>query len=233
MEIDYVEMVRGAQRELNLYKTVHCEHCNGLGGELSAGQKICPTCQGSGRIETMRRSFFGSFSQVSECHECHGSGKVFEKKCSKCGGDGRIKEEQKLEIKIPAGISDGQTLSMGGQGEAGERGSSAGDLLITIRVVGHKKFTRKGLDLLSTEQIPFSVATLGGKVEIETISGPLVLKIPSGTQSGEIFRIKGEGVPELGGRNVGNQLVTVVVKVPKSLSREQKNIIEKMREQGM
>lgn len=233
IEIDYFEMVKGVEKELNLYKRVHCNRCEGSGGEPGAGQKTCPTCHGSGKVETVRRSFFGSFAQVSECHECQGVGKIYEKKCSKCGGDGRVKEEQKLEIKIPAGISDGQTLSVGGQGEAGERGMRAGDLLVTIHVAPHKKFKRKGLDILSTEQIPFSVAALGGKVEIETISGNLILKIPTGTQSGETFRIKGEGVPDLGGRNIGNQLITVVVKVPKSLSREQKKIVEQMRDQGI
>ncbi|MFA5994441.1 MAG: DnaJ C-terminal domain-containing protein, partial [Parcubacteria group bacterium] len=177
IEIDYFEMVKGVEKELNLYKRVHCNRCEGSGGEPGAGQKTCPTCHGSGKVETVRRSFFGSFAQVSECHECQGVGKIYEKKCSKCGGDGRVKEEQKLEIKIPAGISDGQTLSVGGQGEAGERGMRAGDLLVTIHVAPHKKFKRKGLDILSTEQIPFSVAALGGKVEIETISGNLILKI--------------------------------------------------------
>ncbi|HCU70726.1 MAG TPA: molecular chaperone DnaJ [Candidatus Moranbacteria bacterium] len=233
MEIDYYEMVRGTQRELNLYKSVACDRCDGEGGEPGTGQKTCPTCKGKGKIETVRRSFFGTFSQIAECHECHGSGRIFEKKCSKCGGDGRVKEEQKIEIKIPAGISDGQTLSVSEQGEAGEQGAIAGDLLVTIHVVPHKKFKRKGLDILSTEQVPFSVAVLGGKIEIETISGSLILKIPNGTQSGEVFRIKGEGVPELGGRGAGNHLVTVVVKVPKSLSREQKKIVEQMRDQGI
>ncbi|EKE11872.1 MAG: chaperone HSP40, co-chaperone with DnaK [uncultured bacterium] len=233
MEIDYYEMVRGTQRELNLYKSVTCDRCDGEGGEPGTGQKTCPTCKGKGKIETVRRSFFGTFSQIAECHECHGSGRIFEKKCSKCGGDGRVKEEQKIEIKIPAGISDGQTLSVSEQGEAGEQGAIAGDLLVTIHVVPHKKFKRKGLDILSTEQVPFSVAVLGGKIEIETISGSLILKIPNGTQSGEVFRIKGEGVPELGGRGAGNHLVTVVVKVPKSLSREQKKIVEQMRDQGI
>jgi molecular chaperone DnaJ len=233
VEIDYAEMVRGVQREFNLFKSVHCDRCDGQGGEPGTGQKTCPTCHGSGRVETMRRSFFGNFSQVSECHDCLGAGKIFEKKCSKCKGEGRVKEEEKISVEIPAGISDGQTLSMEGRGEAGERGAMAGDLLITVHVSAHRKFKRKGLDILSTEEIPYSVAALGGKVEIETISGSLILKIPAGTPSGEVFRVKGSGVPDLGGRDIGNHLVTVVVRVPKSLSREQKNIIEKMRDQGI
>ncbi len=233
VEITYGEMVSGATKEINLYKRAVCDHCEGTGGEPNASIKTCPTCKGAGRVETMRRSLFGSFSQVTECPECHGKGKVYEKKCSKCGGDGRVKQEEKINLKIPAGIADGQTMSMGGHGEAGELGASAGDLYINVHVLPHKKFKRKGNDLLSTEFVPFSVAVLGGKIEIETIAGSLVLKIPTGTQSGETFRVKGEGVPDLNGRGVGNQLVTVVVKVPKSLSREQKDLLEKLKNQGI
>lgn len=233
VEITFSEMVNGAEREINLYKRTICNHCDGTGSEPNTVKKTCPTCKGAGRIETMRRSIFGSFSQVSECPECRGEGKIYEKKCSKCGGDGRVKEEQKIKLKIPAGIADGQTVSMQGYGEAGEKGARAGDLYINVHVLAHKKFKRKGNDILSTEFVPFSVAALGGKIEIETISGNLILKIPAGTQSGEIFRIKGEGVPELQGRGVGNHLITVVVKVPKSLSREQKNLLEQLRNQGI
>ena len=233
VEISFAEMVNGTEKDIELYKRVVCDRCHGSGGEPQADMKTCPTCKGSGRVETLRRSLFGSFSQVSECPECHGEGKIYEKKCSKCGGDGRVKEEQKIKLNIPAGIADGQTMSMQGQGEAGEKGAPAGDLYINIRVLPHKKFKRRGQDILSTEFVPFSVAALGGKIEIETINGTLILKIPSGTQSGEVFRIKGAGVPELGGRGVGNQMVTVVVKVPKSLSREQKDLLEKLKNQGI
>ncbi len=233
VEITYGEMVSGVTKEINLYKRAVCDRCEGMGGEPSASLKTCPTCKGAGRVETMRRSLFGSFSQVTECPECQGKGKVYERKCSECGGDGRVKQEEKISLKIPAGIADGQTMSMGGHGEAGEMGAQAGDLYINVRVLPHKKFKRQGNDLLSAEFVPFSVASLGGKIEIETIAGSLVLKIPAGTQSGEVFRIKGEGVPDLNGRGMGNQLVTVVVKVPKSLSREQKDLLEKLKNQGI
>ncbi len=233
VEIIFSEMVHGTEKEIKLYKRATCDRCNGSGGEPGADLKTCPTCKGSGRIQTTRRSLFGSFSQVSECPECHGSGQIYEKKCSKCGGDGRVREEQTVELKIPAGISDGQTISVKGQGEAGERGAQAGDLYVNVHVLPHKKFTRKGNDILSTEYVPFSVATLGGKIEIDTIEGKLILKIPAGTPSGEVFRVKGKGIPELHGRGVGNQLVTVVVQVPKSLSRDQKALLEKLKDQGI
>jgi len=233
IEIDFAEMVSGVEKEVSLYKRVVCDHCDGEGAEPGSEKKTCPTCKGKGRVETLRRSLFGSFSQVTECPECHGEGKVFVKKCSKCGGDGRVKQEEKITIKIPAGIAHGQTISMRGAGEAGERGAAAGDLYVQIHVKAHKKFKRQGNDILSTEFVPFSVATLGGKIEIETITGNLILKIPTGTQSGEVFRIKESGVPDLNGRGVGNQLVTVIVKVPKSLSRQQKKLLEELKNQGI
>lgn len=228
-EISFEEMVKGAEREMNLYIQAVCDRCQGSGGEPGTGKKTCPTCKGAGQIRKTTRSFLGSFSQVSTCPECKGEGAVYEKKCSKCGGNGRTKEERKIKIKIPAGIENSQTISLQGQGEAGERGARSGDLYVNIHVRPHEKFERFGNDILSTEYIPFTVATLGGKAEIDTIDGKLILKIPSGTQSGETFRIKGRGVPDLNGRGIGNQLVKVVVKVPKKLSREQKELLEKLR----
>jgi molecular chaperone DnaJ len=233
LEITFEEMVKGATREVNLYKTVECSHCSGTGGEPGTSKKTCPECKGKGQIRTVRRSFLGNFEQVVICPQCQGEGKIFEKKCRQCGGDGRRKEEKTISIKIPAGIQDGQAISLQGQGEAGEKGARAGDLYASIHVQSHSKFTRKGLDITSTEYIPFSMAVMGGKIEVETIDGKLVLKIPAGTQSGEIFRIKEKGVPELNGRNIGNQLVKVVVKTPKNLSRRQKELIEELQEEGI
>lgn len=232
-EITFEEMVNGTCKNIKLYKSVVCEHCKGLGGEPGTGSKKCPTCGGSGQIRKTSRSFFGTFSQVSECPECQGEGIVFEKKCRECGGDGRVKKYQDIAINIPAGIQDGQTISVEGAGEAGAKGSVPGDLYILIHVKPHTKFSRRGQDILSTEYIPFSVATLGGKVEIDTIEGKLILKIPAGTQSGETFRIKEKGISDLRGRSVGSQMVKIMVKTPKDLSREQKKIIENLKEIGL
>ena len=233
MEIDFSEMTRGAEKEINLYKSVVCDRCGGKGAEPGSKIKTCPTCGGSGRVQKTSRSFFGSFSQVTECPECHGEGTVPDKKCAKCGGDGRVKEEKRIKINIPAGIQNGQAISVPGQGEAGGKGAQPGDLYVLVRVKAHAKFTRQGNDILSTEYIPFSLAVLGGKTEIDTIGGRLTLKIPSGTQSGETFRIKNEGVPELHGRGRGSQIVKIVVKTPKNLSREQKDLLERLKGQGI
>jgi molecular chaperone DnaJ len=233
IEITFAEMIRGADKEVELYKRVACDHCHAEGNEPGSSKKTCSACGGAGKVRKTTNSFFGSFAQVITCPDCHGEGVVYEKKCSKCGGDGRVKESTKIKISIPAGIADGQSISVEGQGEAGGRGARSGDLYVAIHVKKHPKFVRKGDDILSTEEIPFSMAVFGGKIEIETVLEKLVLKIPAGTASGETFRIKNAGAPDLHGRGTGSHLVTVVVKVPKNLSREQKNLLEKLQDQGM
>jgi molecular chaperone DnaJ len=228
IEIDFQEMIFGTERKISLRKGVRCDRCDGSGGEPGTNKKTCPVCKGSGRIERVTRSFFGSFSHVGVCTECQGAGKIYEKKCSKCGGDGRITQDKTIDVKIPAGISDGQTISIQGEGQAGERGASAGDLYILVHIKPNEKFSRKGLDVISTEYISFSKAALGGEINMETAYGRLVLRIPQGTQSGEIFRIKEKGIPDLNGRSIGNHLVKIIVKIPKKISREQRSIIEQL-----
>jgi molecular chaperone DnaJ len=228
VEIDFSEMVRGTTRQINLRKSAVCEACLGTGGEKNSELKTCSTCGGAGRVQKVSRSFFGNFSQVAECPDCHGVGKRVEKKCSKCGGDGRVMAENQLEIAIPAGIDDGQTLSMSGAGEAGGVGGVSGDLYINVHVKAHKDFKRNGQDILSSVEIPFSTAALGGETIIETIDGRLTLKIPAGTQSGEQFRIRDKGVPNLHSGARGNQLVKVIVRIPKRLSRDQKRLLEEL-----
>lgn len=228
VEIDFLEMVNGTEREIRLRKRSVCDRCSGTGGEPGTQPKTCPVCKGSGQVRKTTNSFFGAFSQISACPECQGEGKTYEKKCTKCGGDGRIRSDETIKIKIPSGIQDGGTLSMAGAGEAGEKGAVPGDLYIAVHVRPHPKFSRQGNDILSTEHISFSVAAIGGEKMIETVWGKLTLKIPSGTQSGEIFRIKEKGILDFSGRKRGNQLVKIIVDVPKKLSREQKKLIEEL-----
>jgi len=233
VELTFEEMVSGAHREIDLYQSVACDVCGGSGGEPGAKQETCSTCKGSGQIHKTVSSFFGSFSQAYVCPTCQGMGKTFSQKCHKCRGEGRVKQSRKVAVDIPAGISNGQTLSMQGQGEAGERGAQNGDLYITVHILNHNKFTREGNNLLSSEHISFSQASLGDKINVETIDETVKMKIPAGTQSGELFRIKGKGVPSLGRTNRGDHLVKIIVDVPKNVSREQRKIIEQLGKAGL
>lgn len=234
VEINFEEMVSGAEREVSLLRKTTCDICHGSGGEPGSKEQTCPTCNGAGQVRKTVRSMFGTFSQASMCQTCNGVGKTYAEKCHKCKGDGRVREQQTIKIDVPAGISDGQTISLQGYGEAGERGAQSGDLYVTVHVKAHPKFERKGNNILSQEHIKISQAVLGDKINVQTIEGYVKMKIPNGTQSGEIFRIKGQGIPELGRRGYrGDQLVTVVVDVPKNPTRAQKKIIEELGKQGL
>ena len=233
-EINFEEMVSGAQREVTLNRRTTCDVCRGTGGEPGSKEETCPTCQGAGQVRKAVRSGFGTFSQVATCDTCAGAGKVYAQKCHKCRGEGAVKEQQTVKIDVPTGISDGQTISLQGYGEAGERGAQSGDLYVTVHVKPHPKFERKGNNVLSEEHIKYSQAVLGDKIDVQTIEGYVKMKIPSGTQSGEIFRIKGQGIPELGRRGYrGDQLVKVIVNIPKNPSRPQKKIIEELGKNGL
>jgi len=164
------------------------------------------------------------------CSECGGEGKVPEKKCQKCGGKGRVREYEKIKVKIPAGIKDGQSVRLESLGEAGERGGEAGDLYVNVHVIPDERFERDGDDIHSIAEISFSQAALGDKIAVDTISGEVKLKIPAGTQSGEIFRLKGHGVKHLSRFGHGDQYVRIQVVTPKNLTREEKEIFEKLKE---
>lgn len=230
LEITFEEMVNGTKRKIEIYKRSVCDKCFGTGGEPGSYQKKCSICKGTGQVKKNMRSIFGSFSQVSVCPECSGEGKFYEKKCSQCGGDGRVKKNEEIEIEIPAGILDGQTISISGAGEAGEKGAQSGDLYILVHILSHKKFVRKNQDILSEEKISFAKAALGGETKVETIFGELILKIPAGTQSGEIFRIKNKGVPNFQNRGQGHHLVKIIVEVPTRLNQRQKKLIQELQE---
>jgi molecular chaperone DnaJ len=228
VEISFEEMVRGAKRSVRLRKSIVCDKCDGTGGEPGAKVETCSTCHGQGQVQQRVQSFFGAIAQVVTCPTCHGKGKTFSEKCHKCGGDGKVNGDVEIPIEIPSGIEDGQSLSLQGQGEAGSQGGRNGDLIVAVHVLPHQKLKRKGDDIISDEHINFANATLGSKISVETIDGPVIMKVPEGTQSGEIFRIKDKGVPFLQRRGRGSHLVKIVVDVPKKLSREQKRLIEEL-----
>ena len=230
IEITFAEMALGTEKELEIYKKVSCSTCDGSGVEPGSKKVECPTCKGEGQIRSNRRTILGTFQQTSVCPDCQGEGKIPEKKCKKCGGDGRVREYEKIKIKIPAGIKNGQTIRLENSGEAGEKGGGSGDLYVNVHVASDKRFQRKEDDIHSEAKISFSQAALGDKIEVETINGDVKLKIPAGTQSGEIFRLKGHGLKHLSRFGHGDQYVKIQVVTPKDLSREQRELLEKLQE---
>jgi molecular chaperone DnaJ len=230
VEISFEEMVRGVEKEITLRKLSQCTTCRGSGGKPGSNQHTCSVCKGSGQVRRTVQSIFGTFAQASVCENCRGSGKTYAEQCPTCQGIGRREAEEKIAVAIPAGIRDTQVLSMAGQGAAGEAGSGAGDLFIVVHVRPHATLKRRGDDILSTLDITFPQAALGDKITLTTIEGPVTMKIPSGTQAGEVFRIKGKGVPHVGQFGRGDHLVSISLKIPKKLSSEEKKAIEFLRD---
>ncbi|MDD5043218.1 MAG: molecular chaperone DnaJ [Patescibacteria group bacterium] len=226
LQIDFREAVFGGEKELELYKNIICERCGGSGAEPGSKIISCVSCGGAGRVRKVQRTFLGAMETSSVCPECRGAGNKPEKLCSECRGAGIKKGNEKIKVKIPAGINSGDTVKYSGKGEAVGRDGLAGNLYVNFNVKPHPEFSRDAFDILNTITISFPQAALGDKVEVSTIDGSVNLKIPAGTQSGTIFRIKGRGVPKLRGSGRGDQLVTVKVEVPKNLTRKQKKMLE-------
>lgn len=226
MTIDFMDVVRGVEKEIVLDKLNECDKCKGSGAEPGTKIKTCSACSGSGQVKKAKQTMFGTFAQIATCDDCDGSGEIPEKKCTKCYGKGRLKERKGIKIKIPAGIEDGQTIRLSGKGEASPIGVPAGDLYLNVRVRTDKKFTREGSDILSETEISFPQATLGTTVDVETVQGKIKLRIPAGTQSGKTFKLTGKGMPIINSGRVGDHLVTIHVKTPTKLSRKQRKMLE-------
>jgi len=226
MTIDFDEAVKGVTREIVIDKYNECSHCSGSGAEPGSKIETCKTCGGSGQIKRARQTMFGTIAQTTVCDTCGGSGKVPDKKCSRCHGEGRLKERVGVKVKVPAGINSGQTIRLAGKGEAGKAGTPAGDLYLTILVRSDKRFARDGANIHSETEITFPQAALGTTVDVETVSGKVKLKIPSGTQSGKVFRLSEKGMPHLNREGHGDHFVTVNVKTPTRLSRKQRKLLE-------
>ncbi|MDD5294535.1 MAG: DnaJ C-terminal domain-containing protein, partial [Patescibacteria group bacterium] len=228
LTIDFSEAVFGAEKEISLQKTVKCDKCGGNGAEPGAKIETCKACKGSGRQTRIQRTIFGQVQTQVPCPDCNGEGKTFSEKCKKCGGNGIVRELTNLKVRIPAGIDEGESIRLSGEGEAGARGASAGDLYLKIRVKPDKRFERDGYDIKSTSEIKFSQAALSDKIEVETVDGPIKLKIPEGTQSGTVFKLRDRGVIKLNGRGRGDHLIKVIIKTPTNLSRKQRKALEEL-----
>lgn len=226
MSVSFMEAVFGAEKEISFRKRTVCSHCGGQGAEPGTKVETCPECSGSGRVRKVQRTILGNIQTEAVCPRCSGEGKIFSQACSHCSGEGVANEITNLKIKIPAGINNGETIRLSGQGEAGGKGASAGDLYLRIKVSPSREFTRDGRDIRTQSEISFSQAALGDKIDIKTVHGNVALKIPEGTQSSTIFKLKGKGVPVLNGHGNGDHLVEVVVRTPKNLSRKQKELLK-------
>jgi len=226
LEISLEEASQGFNKEIEIRKLVVCDKCQGKGGE---SLKKCPHCGGSGYEQRRGNSLFGIFIQQVPCSECGGRGEIPEKICSKCHGEGRIKELTKIKIEVPPGIDHGQILKISGQGEAGPYGGPSGDLLVTILIKPHKYFKRQNDNLIYDLSINFAQAALGDKIEIPTLENHVELKIPSGTQSNDVIKLKNKGMPSLYGRRRGDLLIRIKVEIPKKLSHKQKKIIQSLK----
>jgi molecular chaperone DnaJ len=222
LEISLEEAARGVEKEITFRRAVSCERCHGSGAEPGSKRVTCPTCRGAGQI---RRSG-GIITFTQACPTCGGAGTKVEKACTACHGEGRVAKTTKLNVRIPPGVDTGSRLRSVGNGEAGVSGGQAGDLYIVLSVTEHDIFERQGDDLFCEIPIKFTLASLGGTIEVPTLSGKASLKIPVGTQSGTTFRLKGKGMPSLRGGGHGDQLVRVHVEVPTSLTAEQRKKLE-------
>lgn len=226
--LDFEQAIFGAEEQVALNLEDTCLHCKGSGAEPGASVKTCPTCKGSGQVNQAMNTIFGQINQTVTCQTCHGEGKVPEKICSVCHGKGTQRRRKEVKIKIPAGIDDGATIRLSGYGEA-VKGGSKGDLYVNVRVKPHKKFTREGSLILSTETVDMITATLGGELQVATVDGPLTMKIPAGTQSGTDFKLANHGAPSLRGGGRGAHIVTVHVQTPTKLTKHQKELLQEFK----
>ncbi|HSX18448.1 MAG TPA: molecular chaperone DnaJ [Candidatus Saccharimonadales bacterium] len=232
VEITFEQAIFGTEVELSLNLEDTCEHCKGTTVEPGYDLKTCDECKGTGQVTRVTRTIFGNIQQATTCPKCHGSGKIPEKLCSVCRGRGTQRKNQAITLKIPAGIDDGATIRLREQGEAIAHGPK-GDLYVNIKVKPHKKFTREGDLILSNEHISMVDAALGTEIEVDTVDGPVQMKIPIGTQSATDFKLSGHGVPHLNRGGVrGAHIVTVVVDTPTKLSKEQADLLKKLKTSG-
>ncbi|MBU1201305.1 MAG: molecular chaperone DnaJ [Nanoarchaeota archaeon] len=225
VEITLEEAATGTKKALRIKKNEACKDCDGKGG---SGEGTCSHCHGTGNITDSRRTPFGIFQTTSTCNYCGGTGELFSKVCKTCEGMGAVRHEKQIDVDIPEGIDNGSKLRLTGEGEAGYRAGPPGDLYIVIHIKEHKVFERKGDDIYLEVPISIVQATLGTSIDIPTLEGKATLKIPAGTQTGTIFKMRGKGIPYLHSYGKGDQLVKVTVKTPESLTKKQKKIFEEL-----
>lgn len=228
LKLNFAEIAHGANKKIKVKKYVSCPPCNGSGAKDKASIKTCQTCGGSGQVRRVQNTFLGQMQTVTTCPTCNGDGTSITAKCGNCKGEGRVYGEETISLDIPAGVQEGMQLSMSGNGNVGERGGPPGDLLILIEEEKHPHLIRRDLDVIYPLYVTFPDIVLGTQVEVPTIDGRAKIKIPAGTQSGKIFRLKGKGFPAFQSYEKGDQLVEVNAWSPQNLSKEEKELLEKL-----
>ncbi len=226
IRISFTEAVFGCKKELELNLKDECKTCHGTGSKPGTHPETCPKCKGQGQVVFTQQSFFGTVRNVQVCPDCHGSGKIVKEKCPDCGGAGFISARKKIEVTIPAGIDNGQSVRISGKGEPGTNGGERGDLLVEVIVTPHPIFQRQDVNIYSTVPISFAIAALGGEVLVDTVDGRVAYEVKPGTQTDTRVRLKGKGVPSLRYKDVrGDHFVTLVVQTPDKLSKEAKELL--------
>ena len=228
IKLTYEEIAKGVNKKIKVKKHVGCSTCQGSGAKDKSSVQNCGTCGGSGQVRRVTNTFIGQMQTVTTCPTCYGEGTTITSKCSSCKGEGRVFDEETVSIDIPAGVQEGMQLNVNGKGNAGERGGMAGDLIILIEEEQHKELQRDGLNVAFDLHISFTDAVFGSQIEVPTIDGRAKIKIPAGTQSGKIFRLKGKGFPAVNSYQKGDQLIHINVWTPQHLSADEKSTLEKL-----
>jgi molecular chaperone DnaJ len=229
VEVELGDVVKGASRTLSLDREGVCSACDGSGAERGSKMIPCRECGGTGQVTRTTQSFFGTFRQTTICPTCGGARNIPERVCRTCKGEGRTRERKTVTVNVPAGVQDGQTLRVRGEGEAGVRKSASGDLYVHVRVLPDRRFERDGDDVRTSISLPVIDVILGTDISVETVRGSVTLKVPAGTQPSQVFRLKGKGMPILNSSRMGDHYVTVNVEVPTRLSRAEQKILEEWR----
>ncbi|WP_164216201.1 molecular chaperone DnaJ [Virgibacillus sp. YIM 98842] len=230
--LDFEEAIFGKETDIRIPKEENCETCHGSGAKPGTKTKSCSHCNGSGQLNTEQNTPFGRVVNKRVCHHCQGSGKIIPEKCSTCGGSGRVKKHRKININIPAGIDEGQQIRVAGKGEAGINGGPPGDLYVVVQIRPHEFFTREGDHIFCELPLTFAQAALGDEIEVPTVHGKVMLKIPAGTQTGKTFRLKGKGAPNVRGYGHGDQHIKVKIITPTKLNDRQKELIREFNKLG-
>lgn len=230
LELTLEEVALGVEKKINLNRQQACKVCDGGGAAPGSDTQTCGTCNGMGQVQQVSRSFFGQSVTVTACPTCSGEGKTVTDPCKECSGEGRVRDTASITVRIPAGVSTGNYIPLRGQGDVGPRGGPAGDCLVFIEELEHDQFTRQGNDILLRLPVTISQAALGDEVEVSTLHGAVKMKIPEGTQSARVFRLRGKGVPDVDGRGHGDELVEIMVWTPTNLSSEERALFEQLDE---